>query len=184
MRKLTPDERRLWDFVTRSVTPLQARHATREPASALSPATGPQRSDAGAPPEPAPRPAQHAPLHAPLHMGRAVDLDAATARKFKRGRMPCDGRIDLHGLTLAQAHGALIHFIHQQAERGSRCVLVITGKGSSRDDDDSRPRGRIRAELMHWLNSAPLRAHILAVTEAGPGRGGTGASYVLLKRRR
>lgn len=176
MRKLTPDERRVWEFVTKSVTPLRPRHAPNEPVEVPK---APVRPAVTAVPEPP----SHRPVHlAPLQLGRTVDIDAATARKFKRGQMPCDAKLDLHGLTLAQAHGALTHFIRVQSERGARSVLVITGKGSRAGDD--KPRGRIKAELMHWLNAAPLRAYVLAVTEAGPRQGGTGATYVLLKRRR
>lgn len=180
MRKLTADERRLWDFVTRSVTPLRPRHADQ---SEPPPAAPEQRPRQHAAPLAQDTASIHRPAYqAPLRVGHAADLDAATARKFKRGKMPCDARLDLHGLTLAQAHATLSSFVAAQAGRGARCVLVITGKG--KPDDSERPRGRIKTELIHWLNSAPLRAHILAVTEAGPRQGGAGAAYILLKRRR
>jgi DNA-nicking Smr family endonuclease len=172
MRKLSPEDRRLWDFVTRSVTPLTPRHATPEPAPAP-----PARRIVMRPSETPPA-AQRPAAHRPLQVGRTVDLDAATARKFRKGRMPCDGTLDLHGLTVAQAHAALDRFVRHNAERGARCLLVVTGKGDSRAEP---ARGRIKAELMHWLNAAPLRPLILAVTEAH--RGG-GAVYVLLRRRR
>jgi len=171
MRKLSPDDRRLWAFVTRSVTPLAPRHA-----SVVEDAHVPHRTTVALEPPAAP---VHRPTHhQPLRVGHVVDLDAATAQKFRKGKMPRDASLDLHGLTLAQAHGALIHFIHAQSSRGARCVLVITGKGSV---DGSR--GRIKAELMHWLNAGSLRPLILAVTEANPKQAVSGAVYVLLKRR-
>lgn len=182
MRKLNPEERRLWEFVTRSVTPLRPRHHSDDadaPAASL-----PKKERVQHTPEPVAPPAPHRPSHlSPLHVGKTVDLDAATAKKFKRGKMPCDARLDLHGLTLAQAHSALISFIRHQAELGARSVLVITGKGAPAKNNEDRPTGKIKAELIYWLNAAPLRPFILAVNEAAPCQGGSGAVYVLLKRR-
>ena len=175
MRKLSPDDRRLWAFVTRSVTPLSPRHAA-EAEEPTAPRAHVMRS------EPPARVAHRQAHHQPLHVGRLVDLDAATAQRFRKGKMPRDATLDLHGLTLAQAHGALVHFIHAQSSRGARCVLVITGKGSA-DGSGNKSRGRIKAELMHWLNAASLRPLILAVTEANPKQSVGGAVYVLLKRR-
>lgn len=178
MRKLTPDERRLWDFVTQRVSPLHPRHHIEDNESPA-PAVVNARISSSPPPSPKPK-------HklGPLHVGSAVDLDAATAKRFRKGRMPCDASLDLHGLTLAQAHAALGHFMRVQIGRGARNVRVITGKGAPEFPDGSdRPRGRIRSEVIHWLNAAPLRAAILSVVEAGPRQGGAGAVYVFLKRR-
>lgn len=47
--------------------------------------------------------------------------------------------IDLHGMTLNQAHRAVMDFLEHHACVGSRSVLIITGK-----------RGRISRELPHW----------------------------------
>jgi DNA-nicking Smr family endonuclease len=174
MRKLSPDERRLWDFVTRSVTPLSPRHA-----AGIEDASPPRIAPVSFDPAPIAHRSAH---HQPLRVGHLVDLDAATAKTFRKGKMPRDAALDLHGLTLAQAHAALIHFIHAQAARGSRCVLVITGKGSP-DGQGKEGRGRIKAELMHWLNAGSLRPFILGVTEANPKQPVGGAVYVLLKRR-
>ncbi len=185
MRKLNPEERRLWDFVTRSVTPLKGRHhSADDPVPVDTPAPKPSRTPLDRATleqllnNPAPK-KEHA-AHKPLHINNTVDLDAATARKFKRGKMPCDAKLDLHGLTLAQAHNALINFIRTQADRGARSVIVVTGKGSPNAE---KPTGKIKSELMHWLNAAPLRPFILAVNEAAPHQGGSGAVYVLLKRK-
>ncbi|MBL8643120.1 MAG: Smr/MutS family protein [Rhodospirillaceae bacterium] len=186
MRKLTADEKRLWAFVTRSVAPLSPRHPAAEDERAPETQDPPRASSSTEVPQTLSRETRQAHTHTPqrpLHVGAAVDIDAATARKFKRGQMPCDAKLDLHGLTLAQAHGALIAFIRTQAERGSRSVLVITGKGSAAKDTGERQTGRIKAELIHWLNAAPLRPYILAVTEAPARQGGSGAAYVLLKRK-
>jgi DNA-nicking Smr family endonuclease len=181
MRKLNPEDKRLWEFVTRSVTPLkERRHSADDALAELAEKpikTKLKYSAVEALPTPVKK---EAPALKPLHVGTAVDLDAATAKKFKRGKMPVDARLDLHGLTLAQAHAALISFIRTQAERGARSVIVVTGKGSPNAE---RPTGKIKAELIHWLNAGSVRPYILAVNEATPRQGGSGAVYVLLKRR-
>ncbi len=184
MRKLTTDERRLWDFVTRSVTPLKSRHLSenQDAGADCAPPAPSSRRPASAQGAAEARPTHRATHHKPLHLGHLVDLDASMAKTFRKGRMPSDGRLDLHGLTLAQAHSALVYFVRHKAERGARCLLVITGKGATNPNADI-PRGRIKAELMHWLNAAPLRQLILAVTEANKNQSNSGAVYILLKRR-
>ena len=95
-------------------------------------------------------------------MGAVTAMDKRTAQRFKRGDMPVDGRIDLHGLTLDQAHGALTGFIRRSHARGARCVIVVTGKGGEKGIRE------IRRERPEWLNRPDLRPLILAVTERAP----------------
>ncbi|NNE82945.1 MAG: hypothetical protein HKN28_03145, partial [Alphaproteobacteria bacterium] len=58
-------------------------------------------------------------------------------------------------------------------------VLVITGKGSVREGG-----GILRRRLPDWLNQSICRPHVLAFATARPEHGGSGAFYVLLRRRR
>lgn len=166
----------LWRYVTRNITPYRPqRHPTPEPAP-------PAREVRTAPkPEadffaPSPPPIKRAPL--PLKMGAITAMDKRTGQRFKRGDMPVDGRIDLHGLTLDQAHSALSGFIRRYHASGARCVVVVTGKGGEKGI------GKIRREAPEWLNRPDLRPLILAVTEARHHHGGAGALYVMLKRTR
>jgi DNA-nicking Smr family endonuclease len=172
-RDLTPEDAELWRHVTRNVQPYhrQARHPAPEPAQHIAP----PRHSAESPPE---APARRAPPATPLVVGAAHEMDRRTAKRFKRGELAVDGRIDLHGFTLDQAHAALSGFIRREHGRGSRCVVVVTGKGKDGGE------GKIRRETPHWLNQPTLRPLVLAVTEARTRDGGTGAFYVLLKRRR
>jgi len=91
--------------------------------------------------------------------------------------MQIEARLDLHGMTQAEAHQALHAFIERQARLGARCLLVITGKGRGGD-------GVLRAALPGWLNAGPIRAKVLAIFPAQPKDGGSGAVYVYLKRQR
>jgi DNA-nicking Smr family endonuclease len=175
-RDLSPDDLKIWRYVTRSITPLEgaARHPSDDGVEEPQP-----RKRAASVEEPSARAIVRPSIQPqPLKMGSAADIDRRTAQRFQRGEMHVDGRIDLHGLTLEQAHGALTAFIRGAAVRGSRCVMVVTGKGKGGSI------GKIRAEAPHWLNQASLRPLILAVSQARIHHGGTGALYVLLKRQR
>ncbi|MFZ5791422.1 MAG: Smr/MutS family protein [Pseudomonadota bacterium] len=126
------------------------------------------KGGARAPAPPAPR---------PLEAGRIADLDKRTAERFKRGEMAIEAKIDLHGLTQAEAHDRLQAFLAQAAAAGKRCVLVITGKGAG-------GWGVLRESVPRWLNEPALRRHLLAFSGAQARHGGAGALYVLLKRKR
>jgi DNA-nicking Smr family endonuclease len=67
-------------------------------------------------------------------------IEKPVIRKLARGRLPIDGRIDLHGLTQSEAHNLLFGFLARAHERGLRHVLVITGKGSSRGSEGALKR--------------------------------------------
>lgn len=131
-------------------------------------------------PQPVARP-QPRPIE--LSPGATPGLDRANAERLRRGDMPIEGRLDLHGLTQAQAHDALDGFLGLSHAIGRRCVLVITGKGSF-GEESGRGRGILRDLLPRWLNEAPNRTRVLAFTQAQPRHGGGGAFYVLLKRQR
>ena len=115
-----------------------------------------------------------------------VRMDRKQFGKLKKGRLAPEARIDLHGLTLAQAHPMLIRFILEAVADGQRLVLVITGKGRQRSDAAPMPerQGILRHQVPHWLNTAPLRQHVLQIAEAHVKHGGAGAYYVYLRRPR
>jgi DNA-nicking Smr family endonuclease len=197
-RTASADERELWHQVMRDTTPMRTtRRAPVDVPDATDPGTERTsgRSDTAgasnaqttgqparkAPPRPQPTPPiqPKKPPDPGVTPGRTVGVDRRTADRLKRGRLEIDGRIDLHGMTRAAAQDALTAFVVSAAERGQRCVLVITGKGTF-----SGGPGVLKQEVPKWLNMAPLRERIVAVTEAQPKHGGAGALYVLLKRKR
>jgi DNA-nicking Smr family endonuclease len=89
-------------------------------------------------------------------------------------------------MTLDRAHPALTRFILGAHSRGLRLVLVITGKGKTKEDDGPIPvrRGVLKHNVPQWLSMPPLNAVILQVTQANIRHGGTGAYYVYLRRHR
>jgi DNA-nicking Smr family endonuclease len=112
-------------------------------------------------------------------LARFAGIDRANAERLKRGLHRIEARLDLHGMTQAEAHEALAAFIATSRDAGRRCVLVITGRGLAQ----SGP-GVLKSSVPRWLEEPELRRHILAIASAQPHHGGSGATYLLLRRRR
>lgn len=179
--ELTPEEAALWARVAADVRPLAGRRRPAAPPDPV-PAIAPRPSAI----EP-PRPKSPVPRAAPT-LAAAATLDAAWDRRIASGRHTPDRTIDLHGLTRDAAHARLREAIPNASLAGARVLLVITGRSGPAQAIDAmqglRPRGVIRASLMHWLDAPDLRPFIAAVRPAHPRHGGRGAVYVVLKRRR
>lgn len=180
-RRPSREDADLWRHVTGDVKPLARREKppaapdaappvprskSRKPASA----TDLKKPEASAPP----------PLKAPaLAHGMAPGVDRRTADNLRRGRMTIEARLDLHGMTQAEAHSRLAAFIEGHQAAGRRCVLVVTGKGTWREHG-----GVLREAVPRWLNEPALRPRILSFCHAQRKDGGEGALYILLKRLR
>lgn len=115
-------------------------------------------------------------------------LDRQTARKLDKGRLGVQARLDLHGMRQREAHGALRKFLHWARAKDYRHVLIITGKGSLRDEGTSfyeeEARGVLRQAVPHWLTRGDLAPLIVSISEAPRRLGGEGALYVRLRRGR
>jgi DNA-nicking Smr family endonuclease len=110
--------------------------------------------------------------------GRRVDIPLDALRRLRRGLLPIDARIDLHGSTAREARTQLEQFLRSMRTRGERCVLVIHGKGAHSPDGT----GVLRGEISAWLSQGPASEHVAAFATATGGDGGEGAVYVLLRR--
>ncbi len=173
-RLLTPDERVLWTTVTRSIAPLHpeslpyshndvAATSMPEPVASVARSAGAVKLGVSATP---PSPPPLSPL------GRRMRAHVA------RGKEALDARLDLHGLTQAQAHSALLHFLRNAHARGARLVLVITGKGGRGDGE----RGVLRRQVPQWLGLPEFRAFVVGYEDAHITHGGEGALYVRVRR--
>ena len=198
-RRLSDEDRELWERVKGSAVPLHARQPIPKQA---------QVPKSVAPPVPLPAPARPkvapSPPLAQFRVGQAADhrrsndllpgladslanlplrMDAGRFGKLKRGKLGPEARIDLHGMTLAQAHPELIGFILGARASGKRLVLVITGKGRPNDIDAPMPAraGRLRHDVPRWLSLPPLASVVLQVAPAHRRHGGEGALYVYLR---
>lgn len=174
-RTLTPDEKKLWKLVNKETKPLRRAHEEEaEEPPAEKPKAAPAKKMK---PIVERRDVVHVPRQAPLALGRLDALDGNNADRFRKGEYPIDATLDLHGMTYNKAHGALLKFMERQYTRQSRCLLIITGKGKDGE-------GILKQSLPGWLAASELRPMILAITPAKAKHGGSGAYYVLLKRKR
>jgi DNA-nicking Smr family endonuclease len=178
-RVLSKDERVLWTTFTRSIEPLRASTlAAPQPAADTAPAPAPPAPAAKR--AAAPPPVQAAPLAPAL-----APLGRRLRRSVARGQEAIDGKLDLHGLTQAQAHSALLHFLRSAGAREARLVLVITGKGSrnlsGRGDGE---RGVLKRQVPQWLGLPEFRSLVIGFEDAHVAHGGEGALYVRIRRTR
>lgn len=180
-RTLRPGEKALWQKIARTVTPLKppplgasAKPAAPPPAPPEAPSTPPPQPPvvASAPPGAG---IGKAKLPSPRTVG---DLDRNLRRRLARGAEQIDGRIDLHGMTQEEAHGALIRFIESSQRAGRRTVLVITGKGGRGGGEG---RGILRRAVPHWLAGRALQPLVVSFGPAHQSHGGDGALYVRLR---
>jgi DNA-nicking Smr family endonuclease len=95
-------------------------------------------------------------------------------RRLRRGLIPVEAELDLHGVTQSVARSLTARFIDSSRASGLRCVRIIHGKGMR-----SGSRGAIlKSALNGWLRRHP---DVMAFASARPIDGGTGAAYLLLR---
>jgi DNA-nicking Smr family endonuclease len=178
-RRLSQDEHSLWQGVTRAIAPLRKRAAP--PDIELD---KPEEKPVSRKRQPvvtvAPPPKPKTPAPAPL--------DRRQKQKIARGNQTIDARLDLHGMTQAQAHAALSRFLRASQVKGATVVLVITGKGMKDLGDprnvDESGRGVLKRMVPMWLRLPELSGYVVGFGDAAIGHGGEGALYVRLRKRR
>src|SRR5690554_2177368 len=104
------------------------------------------------------------------------DLPWRERSRLKRGDYAWEAGLDLHGYTLEEARTELEGFLREAAARRQRCVLVVHGKAWGTTSDYPVIKSHVNAWLREWPG-------VLAFCSATDGDGGTGAVYVLLRRR-
>ena len=194
-RSLRPEETEVWELVARTARAMHPARPKRAEAEAAQPKPQPKpaKPPAGLPDfrigsRAAHLPARHevAPTIAQQLETSPLRMDAGTHKAMRRGKILPEARLDLHGLTLAEAHPELIRFVLNAHSAGMRLVLVITGKGKDRDTGGPIPTrtGALRHQVPHWLRLPPLGPVVLQLAEAHLKHGGAGAFYVYLRRHR
>ena len=107
---------------------------------------------------------------------RRSTLSKRVFRDLRGGRFVIEAELDLHGLSTLNAKRELREFVVDAAKRQLGCVRVVHGKGKR-----SGPGGPIlKGAAQHWLTQWE---EVLAFVSAQPCDGGSGALYVLLRRR-
>ena len=109
--------------------------------------------------------------------GLAAGIDRGHLLRLRRGEVPVDLRVDLHGSRAAEARRRLAAELGRAQAEGLRCVLVVHGRGLHSDGP-----AVLREGVTEWLTAAPLAARVMAFASAQPADGGSGATYVLLRR--
>jgi len=191
MKRRVPDqsERDLWHQAMRDVTrsrgPGKAANVPM-PQAGSEPVAGPPakaaRKGNGQPAAAAglvPGPNQDVPVAAQVAPG----IDRRQAQRLRRGQLPIEARLDLHGMTQGEAHRALAGFVARSHAAGKRVLLVVTGKGT-RTGADGSPSGVLRRNVPRWLAEPGLRPLVLTTAPALRRDGGDGALYLLLRRSR
>ncbi|PTL78308.1 Smr/MutS family protein [Vitiosangium sp. GDMCC 1.1324] len=110
--------------------------------------------------------------------GAAPGIDARLLRSLRRGDFSIQGRLDLHGMTQAEARDAVDRFITDSRRTSKRCVLIIHGRGLNSKDQIPV----LKESLRGWLSQKRVGKTVLAFATARPQDGGAGAVYVLLRR--
>lgn len=173
-RRLGPEDAKLFHAAMRDVKPLPKRRARPAPAE---PAAPQPRNDPGTRAVKAAAPNR---MPTPVPAAKPnPGLDRRTAERLRKGEIPIERRIDLHGMTQDDAHAALDRFIRQAWSGGKRMLLVITGKGSI-----TAGGGVLRRHVPRWLAAGEHSPRVLRIETAQSRHGGGGAFYVLLRRRR
>ena len=175
-RRLSDDERALWEGVAKTARPLK-KLRRRTAVSVATETDKPVRTAKPTPAAPAPKQKVQKVSAPPL-----TQMTRRERSRVAKGRNEIDARLDLHGKTLAQAHGVLRHFLHRAQSNGFSLVLVITGKG--RMTGVEREAGALRREVPHWLALPEFRVLVSGFETAHVGHGGEGALYVRVRRGR
>ena len=194
-RLLRKDELAVWHQVTESVSPLHPQRPSRledHLAASAKPSDAPANSLASAGSRTVAMAVQAVkPL--PPRPPAIAGLNRRETQKLSRGNVEIDGRIDLHGMSVARARPALLHFIETSRDLGRRVVLVITGKGASPFTRHTlhsvqvyhapERQGILRTELSQWLHERDFARHVIGFQPAHPRHGGGGAFYLRLRRK-
>jgi DNA-nicking Smr family endonuclease len=178
-RPLTPDDERLWSLITHTVRPLRQgkkpavdarlKAGFRDPTRPIKDKSGSEANVAVS-------------RQRPVSPSSLSPIPRREKQKLARGNMAIDARVDLHGMTQAEAYTALQRHLHRSQANGAKFVLVITGKGVPAAFYSER--GVLRRQVPIWLSLPEFRRYVLGFDTADAGHGGEGALYVRLKRAR
>jgi DNA-nicking Smr family endonuclease len=181
-RVLSSDERALWMAVIQSIAPLRRLQKSEAEKSETTKSQTTQKHEHASKTGAGSRKAVKLLTDTPPPL---APLERQMKRRVARGRQTIDARLDLHGLTQAEAHAALLRFLRTASARGARLVLVVTGKGSKDlDQYGGSERGVLRRQVPQWLASPNFRNLVIGFEDAHIVHGGEGALYVRVRRSR
>lgn len=173
-RRLTEEEQKAWDRVRKSVRPIKSGQRSRIKRDV---ADNPLIQTPAPDPKPVSREKPSQAGISPVHHRYAAGLqNRGSEKKVRRGKVEVSASFDLHGHTQESAWSALPAFLIREQARGSRCVIVITGKGRLGE-------GVLRRNFLRWIEMPDAKALVSGYAQAHPRHGGSGAFYLFLRRR-
>ncbi|WP_024461282.1 DNA endonuclease SmrA [Marinimicrobium sp. LS-A18] len=95
-------------------------------------------------------------------------------RNLRLGKYTVDARLDLHRMTVEESRRAVFQFVQDCMAQDIRCGLITHGKGVGRETP-----ALLKSCVAHWL---PQMHEVLAMHSAQPQHGGSGATYILLRK--
>lgn len=95
-------------------------------------------------------------------------------RSLRLGKYSIDARLDLHLHTVEAARSAVFSFVRDCMEHDVRCALITHGKGEGR-----KQPAVLKSCISHWL---PQLEAVLAFHSAQKQHGGSGATYIMLRK--
>ncbi len=180
-RHLTNEDQEIWNRITKTADPLS--DAEKNFANLLTANDIPELPRAIYK-EPSPvstlkktTAAVFQPIRSPAITSFPDLIDVKTNRKISKGKIPIDGRIDLHGFTQQHARQVLFDYLENAYYSGKRTILVITGKGNM-------GRGVLKANVPDWLSATDFRIIVSSFSNSSAQHGGEGALYVRIRRKR
>ena len=108
--------------------------------------------------------------------------------EIKENKSHITKSLDLHGFTLDEANKRVESFITDCFNQKVSKVIIVTGKGlHSQNDQDpyiSKEFGILKNSVPDFIKNNPiLMAKIKSITDAKITDGGSGAFYVILKKK-
>ena len=96
--------------------------------------------------------------------------------------------IDLHGFTLQEANKTIKNFINNAYDNGVSKIIVVTGKGLHSDVEKdpyvSKDLSILKYSVPEFIeNNVELMKKIVEIKDADIEDGGSGAFYILLKKK-
>jgi DNA-nicking Smr family endonuclease len=157
-RDLSDEDAIAWQAATRHVKPLGGRSGRR---ATIIP------SDS--------HPFSQVPIRRPKTPSTAKPENRQNEKAVRRGKQAVSASFDLHGHTQESAWRILPQFLAREQAQGSRCVIVITGKGRQGE-------GVLRKNFLRWLEMPEARRLVSGYATAHAKHGGGGAWYVYIRR--
>jgi DNA-nicking Smr family endonuclease len=96
-------------------------------------------------------------------------------RKFRLGKYPIEGRLDLHRKKVVQAKNEVRQFIQEGMQYDMRTLLIVHGKG----ERNLKEQATLKSYVAKWLKEDP---RVMAFHSAAAHHGGVGAVYVMLRK--